>query len=351
MKWCLLTALFVLAPVSKASVAGVGARAGGAFFGEAACRAIKHVGSPELQSFQEFIRDQQQQIVAKIQEIDGGAEFLADPWVRENSEDAKLSAAGCMCVLEDGCVFEKAGVGVTITGGVLTEARARAMSQRGTPMTAGSSYAAAALSLVFHARNPMQPTFRADVRVFEVLSADGTGACRWYGGGADLTPAYLFEEDATEFHQFYRDLCDAHACADYKQFKSWCDSYFYLPCRGETRGIGGIFFDDLADEGAADFTRALARSFIPSYEPIVARRRSMTHTPEQREWQLLRRGRYLEFNLLYDRGVRFGLESGNGRTDNIMVSAPPLIRWAYKPPLGPEEERIQDVLRKPRDWA
>ena len=206
---------------------------------------------------------------------------------------------------------------------------------------------AATLSLVFHGATPMVPTFRADVRLFQV------GSTNWFGGGADLTPYYLFDEDARAFHSAWRNICDAHECADHAHFKAWCDRYFYLPSRQEHRGIGGISFDDLSSPGAFDFVHEVARQWLPSYLPIVEKRRLLRFSEAQRNWQLERRGRYLEFNLLNDRGVRFGLEAGTvDSVERIMVSAPPLIRWKYKSTAAPgsEEERLLEVLKSPRDW-
>lgn len=213
----------------------------------------------------------------------------------------------------------------------------------------GDEYAAAAMSLVFHSAHPLVPTLRADVRLFQVAGQS------WYGGGCDLTPFYVNEEDATAFHAHWRDVCTQYQSGLYTRLKDWCDKYFYIPARKEHRGLGGLFFDDLTSKecgfDAAEFTRAVGRGILPSWVGIAAARSSLPFTPAQRDWQLLRRGRYLEFNLLYDRGVKFGLDGG--RIESIMVSAPPLIAWKYNvqaEPGSPEAE-LEALLRTPRQWA
>ncbi|KAF6249723.1 Coproporphyrinogen III oxidase [Scenedesmus sp. NREL 46B-D3] len=236
--------------------------------------------------------------------------------------------------------------------GTLSAARAQAMSSRGRSQidpAGGQPYSAAALSLVFHAAHPLVPTLRADVRLFQVAG------CSWFGGGCDLTPSYLFEQDAAEFHAYWQGVCDKYSPELYAEHKAWCDKYFYIPARKEHRGIGGLFFDDLDAEGAAfdvqAYTEDVARGILPSWTAIAQRRSSQQFTEEQRNWQLLRRGRYLEFNLLYDRGVKFGLDGG--RVESIMVSAPPLIAWKYNvvPKEGSEEEKLVKVLQQPREWV
>eukprot|EP00898_Chlorokybus_atmophyticus_P002929 jgi/Chlat1/3637/Chrsp238S03636 len=281
-----------------------------------------------------------------------GLRFCSDSWKR--GEDA--GSYGLTRVLEGGELLEKAAVNVSVIRGTLSEQRAKAISGRGqSVVSAGQSYFAAALSLVLHSVSPLVPTFRSDVRYFEV--DDGAA---WFGGGADLTPYYIFDEDQREFHRFWRDLCEVHEQGLYAKLKRSCDEYFYLPARKEHRGTGGIFFDDLAglretsgEEGlefAFAFIDDVAHGWMRSYLPIARRRGRISYTDAQRQWQLLRRGRYLEFNLLYDRGVRFGLDTG--RIESIMVSAPPLIAWRYNvvPEAGSEEEKLVEILRQPRDW-
>lgn len=315
-----------------------------------------------------------------------GRQFVKDRWQRNEGDEN--AGYGLTCVLEGGRVLEKAAANVSIVRGELTEARAKAMSVRQCrQLSPGTPYFAAALSLVFHAAHPLIPTFRADVRYFEVDGHKG-----WFGGGADLTPAYLYESDISEFHRFYQTTCQAYHPDLYPTLKPLCDKYFYLPARKEHRGVGGIFFDDLesippphmalpgASAAAAAgsspsrsppsaaaataaiessgfarayrFTSDVANGFMPSFWPIVDRRRGESFRADEREWQLLRRGRYLEFNLLYDRGVRFGMD-GNGRVESIMVSAPPLIAWHYnvQPEEGSPEAALEAVLRQPREWV
>lgn len=285
-------------------------------------------------------------------EFSSNAKFVTDRWEREND-----SGFGITRVLEGGDVVEKAASNVSIIRGTLTKARAQAMSSRGRPTidpNGGQAYSAAAMSLVFHSAHPHIPTLRADVRVFEVEGQ------KWFGGGCDLTPFYVHEEDFHEFHGYWKGVCDAFTPdgSSYDAYKAWCDDYFYIPARKEHRGIGGIFFDDLDDESvgtratnAEEYVRNVGNGILPSWMPIVERRRDMAVVEEERAWQLLRRGRYLEFNLLYDRGVKFGLEGG--RIESIMVSAPPLISWKYNvvPEAGSEEAELLALLTdKPRCW-
>ncbi|KAH7432754.1 hypothetical protein KP509_07G038100 [Ceratopteris richardii] len=282
-------------------------------------------------------------------------------------QDNVLCRYGITRVLENGNSMEKAAVNVSIIHGHLSEARAKAMSSRGRNVEVGSEYFAGALSIVFHPCNPYVPTFRSDVRYFEVKDFG------WFGGGADLTPNYLDEDDARYFHTFLKEICDKFDPDFYQRSKSACDSYFYLPARKEHRGIGGIFFDDLESFTVDDhksensimvkekykseraqvfeFVCQLAKGFLPSYLPIVKRKRDLPYGDRERQWQLLRRGRYLEFNLLYDRGVKFGLDGG--RIESIMVSAPPLIAWKYNvvPEIGSPEAQMIETLSCPRIWV
>jgi coproporphyrinogen III oxidase len=207
---------------------------------------------------------------------------------------------------------------------------------------------ASGISLIIHPRNPFVPTTHANFR--HIVH----GQKAWFGGGADLTPYYLFEEDAQHFHRSLRAACDAHDPSYYPRFKKTCDSYFWLKHRGEARGVGGLFFEDMGGEPAREFAfvRDVGRAFLPAYLPIVARRKDAPYGDAQRAWQEQRRGRYVEFNLLYDRGTGFGLETG-GRVESILVSLPPRVRWDYdaQPPAGSEEARLLEVVKHPRDWA
>mmetsp|Transcript_12362 Transcript_12362/g.37705 ORF Transcript_12362/g.37705 Transcript_12362/m.37705 type:complete len:364 (+) Transcript_12362:194-1285(+) len=297
----------------------------------------------------------QDHVCHEVVEADkSGQHFQEDEWQRTQG-----SGGGRTRVLEDGDLFEKAAANVSVVRGRLNAERASAMRERGNrSVEADTEYFAAALSIVFHSLSPMVPTLRGDVRVFQTTARDENGqkkSIAWAGGGADLTPSYLYEKDAVEFHRYWKQVCDRHSVADYANFKAWCDRYFYIPMRKEHRGIGGIFFDDLDFSEPAQvegFLSDVATGWMQSFRPIAERRRKEPYGKQEREWQLIRRGRYAEFNLVYDRGVRFGL-LGGGRTESIMVSAPPLIRWKYNytPAQGSREEELLKVLRQPRDWA
>jgi coproporphyrinogen III oxidase len=278
--------------------------------------------------FVDFLKKTQREIIEKIEKMDGsGVSFTNDTWGVFEGGDEKLLSGGITRVFQGGNVIEKGACSLTlIRQGILTAERAAAIrSRQDLDITAGDIYSAAALSIVLHSRSPRVPTFRSDVRVFFVQSDTDTMA--WFGGGADLTPYYLFDEDATFFHNMYRDLCDDNPKEfSYQNLKELCDNYFYLPARAEHRGTGGIFFDDMeATPENYDFVKDVANAWMPSWLPIVERRRNTPFTEKQKQWQLLRRGRYLEFNLLYDRGVKFGLANTNPRVEGVMVSAPPLV--------------------------
>jgi coproporphyrinogen III oxidase len=245
-------------------------------------------------------------------------------------------------VLQDGALFEKAGVSVSEVEGGLDPAFARRLQGD------GLSFAAVGLSLVLHPRSPMVPTVHMNVRFIQ------RGATGWFGGGSDLTPYYLFDEDARHFHATLRDVCERHAVEPgaWEKYKRAADAYFYLRHRGEHRGVGGIFFEDLPGDPRAQlrFVTDVARAFLPAYLPIVERRRALPYGDAERRWQEIRRGRYVEFNLVLDRGTTFGLETG-GRTESILMSLQ--VRWVYdhRPASGSAEERLLAVLRSPRDWA
>lgn len=298
-------------------------------------------GLSSVSSFGRVLECKQAELCAAFEALDGsGEKFCVDEWSREDG------SRGVTRVLQKGDVIDKGGVSLTLAQGVLSEQRAAAMRTRGRAVEAGLPYSAAALSLVLHAKSPFVPTFRSDVRLF-VVGDDG-----WYGGGADLTPSYLFEEDAMEFHRSWRKVC-RDSSADYGRLKKWCDEYFYLPLREEHRGIGGIFFDEMKDDENFDaraFAENVADNFFDSWAPIVERRRHMPYNDDHVEWQRLRRGRYLEFNLMHDRGVKFGLSPE--ALERVLVSAPPLVAWEYRhePPPGSEEARLLQVLKTPKDW-
>jgi coproporphyrinogen III oxidase len=282
-----------------------------------------------------YFRELQERISSALSRLDG-ATFHEDHWTREGG------GGGRTRVLENGGLFEKAGVNFSAVGGNLPEEFA-AKIPRGT----GTAFTAAGISLVLHPRSPMVPTVHANFRYLE------RGEAAWFGGGMDLTPYYPFAEDAQHFHRTLKSSCDRHDPEFYPKFKKWCDEYFFLKHRGETRGIGGVFFDYLEGDLEKHFTFVtdLGNSFLDAYVPIVQKRRDAAYEDRHRDYQLYRRGRYVEFNLLYDRGTIFGLET-RGRTESILMSLPPLVRWVYNftPEPGSLEERNLEFFR-PRDWV
>jgi len=311
--------------------------------------------------FEALILKNQEAICEGIAKLDG-KEFRVDSWERPNGH-----GMGRSMVLQDGNVFEKAGVNVSVVRGTLSPAAAKAMRSRGKETGSGEEppFFAAGISLVIHPKNPMAPTVHLNYRYFEVIDDSGKTSW-WFGGGSDLTPSYLREEDAIEFHSDLKAVCDKHDPEYFGKFKKWCDEYFYNPHRKESRGVGGIFFDDLdqrpanADPKLDDreaifaFSSDCLTSFLPTYLKIMQRRKDEPFTEKQKEWQALRRGRYVEFNLVYDRGTKFGLNTPkNVRIESMLVSLPLHARWEYmhevKP--GSEEDKLEQVLRTPRDWA
>jgi coproporphyrinogen III oxidase len=296
----------------------------------------------EFESVHAWLRGLQERICAGLEAIDGGR-FGQDEWQRPEG------GGGRSRVLKEGAVFEQAGVGFSDVSGATLPPSATAHR----PELAGAPWRAAGVSLVIHPRNPHVPTAHANVRFFEARPADRE-PIRWLGGGFDLTPFYPVHEDVLHWHRTARDLCAPFGGeARYRAHKDWCDRYFFLKHRGEARGIGGLFYDDLQEQGVdADFayTRAVGDGFLDAYLPIVARRKDTPYGEREREFQLYRRGRYVEFNLVWDRGTLFGLQSG-GRTESILMSLPPRVRfeYAWTPEPGSAEARLADYLR-PRDW-
>lgn len=289
----------------------------------------------------------QDAICRAVEGLDGKA-FRREEWERPEG------GGGVTRVLQDGNAFEKAGVNVSVVHGTLSPEAAGAMGGGRQAGTSDLRFFAAGLSVVIHPHNPMAPTAHCNYRYFERGEPDAPAAW-WFGGGSDLTPAYLIEEDAVHFHSTLKAACDRHDGAYYPRFKAWCDEYFFLPHRGERRGVGGIFFDDLHDRdplALLRFVEECAGAFVPSYLPLVERRMGDPFTAAQKRWQALRRGRYVEFNLLYDRGTTFGLRTG-GRVESILMSLPLTARWEYgaEPERGSEEARLLEVLRTPRPWA
>jgi coproporphyrinogen III oxidase len=294
---------------------------------------------PLRERARDFFAALQAEISVALEQLDGQARFREDLWEREGG------GGGCTRVMESGALFEKAGVNFSEVHGELSEAFATKL-----PIGEGTSFFATGVSLVLHPWNPMVPTVHANFRYLE------RGPTGWFGGGADLTPYYPYIEDIIHFHRTLKEACDRFDPSFYPRFKRWCDEYFFIRHRGEMRGVGGIFFDYLTGEGTGgielvfEFVREVSRAFLPAYLPIAERRRTEPFTEREREFQLIRRGRYVEFNLVYDRGTAFGLET-KGRAESILMSLPPLARWTYDyhPQPGSREAQAWEFFR-PRDW-
>jgi coproporphyrinogen III oxidase len=307
----------------------------------------------DSQSVREYLIGLQQRIVARLEALDGKP-FLSDAW--EKPADAPLGGGGLTRILEGGNLFERAGVGFShVTGKQLPPS---ASAHR--PELAGRGFEAIGVSLVLHPRNPYVPTVHMNVRFF-LARRRGNGAADngeevfWFGGGMDLTPYYGFEEDARHFHATCKAALDPFGTDYYPRFKRWCDEYFFLKHRNEPRGVGGIFFDDFAELGfehSFALQRSVGDAFLDAYVPIVERRRDTKYGEREREFQAYRRGRYVEFNLVYDRGTLFGLQSG-GRTESILMSLPPQVSWRYDwhPQPGTPEARLYSDFLRARDWA
>ncbi len=289
-----------------------------------------------------YLLELQDHICNGLQSEDGGGRFKEDLWNRESG------GGGRTRVLEQGDVFEQAGVNFSHVSGDRLPPSATAAR----PQLAGRDFQALGISLVIHPRNPHVPTSHANVRFF-IADKEGEEPVWWFGGGYDLTPYYPVSEDIIHWHQIARDTCQPFGDDVYPQFKTWCDEYFYLKHRNEARGVGGLFFDDLSEWGfepCFDFIQAIGDSYLDAYLPIVRRRKQTAYNERQRKFQLYRRGRYVEFNLVWDRGTLFGLQSG-GRTESILMSLPPVVNWRYnwQPEPGSEEDELAEYL-KPRDW-
>ena len=274
--------------------------------------------------------------------------FARDAWQKEPGEP--LQGQGLTCILEGGEVFERAGVGFSHVSGP----RLPPSATQHRPELAGAPFAAMGVSLVFHPRNPYVPTVHMNVRMIEAIRPGNEPVC-WFGGGMDLTPHYGFAEDCVHFHQTCRDALAPFGDDKYPRFKTWCDDYFLNKHRGEPRGIGGIFFDDFAEGGADNgfaLIRAVGEAFLPAYEPVVRRRQATPWGERERQHQLVRRGRYVEFNLVWDRGTHFGLQSG-GRTESILLSMPPQVAWTYQyqPEPGSPEAELTERYLKAQAWV
>ncbi len=294
-----------------------------------------------------LFRALQETICSSLEKLDGQASFVSDAWERHDVAAAH-GGGGVSRVLKHGGIFEQAGVNFSAVQGQLPAELCGQMIGR----AESSPFYATGVSLVLHPLSPLIPTTHANFRFLEVAEKS------WFGGGMDLTPYYLFPEDATHFHRVIKTTCDQYSTDYYPRFKKWCDEYFFLPHRGETRGVGGIFFDYLGrdvgemSQNYLPFVRGVASAFLQAYEPIVNRRRNEAWSAAQREFQLLRRGRYVEFNLIYDRGTLFGLKTG-GRTESILMSLPPQVRWEYNYQVQPgtPEAELLAVVKQPREWV
>ena len=290
-----------------------------------------------------FLLGLQSIVCQSLEQLDGKQTFIKDSWKREEG------GGGTSRVLANGAVFEQAGVNFSHVMGAKMPASATAHR----PELAGRSFEAMGVSLVIHPKNPYVPTTHANVRFF-IATKDGADPVWWFGGGFDLTPYYPFKEDVIDWHQNAKDLSDPFGEQVYPKYKKWCDDYFFLPHRNETRGVGGLFFDDLNENGfepSFNYMKAVGEGFIKAYGPIVERRKNIEYGEKERQFQLYRRGRYVEFNLVYDRGTLFGLQTG-GRTESILMSMPPLVRWeyAYEPENGSQESDLYEYYLKPQDW-
>ncbi|ENM5882841.1 oxygen-dependent coproporphyrinogen oxidase [Vibrio metoecus] len=300
----------------------------------------------DKQAVKSFLLQLQDQICQQLEAADGQAQFIEDAWQREPGE--KLGGGGRTRVMRGGAVFEQGGVNFSHVFGEQMPGSATAHR----PELAGRRFEAMGVSLVMHPKNPYVPTSHANVRFF-IAEKEGEAPIWWFGGGFDLTPFYPFVEDCQFWHHTAKNLCAPFGADIYNQHKAWCDRYFYLPHRNETRGIGGLFFDDLNEwpfEQCFAYMQAVGEGYTQAYVPIVEKRKNTPFTERERQFQLYRRGRYVEFNLVLDRGTLFGLQTG-GRTESILMSMPPLARWeyAYQPESGTPEAQLREFL-VPREW-
>ena len=292
-----------------------------------------------------YIQNLQDQITSRLEQIDGLATFREDNWQRPEG------GGGRTRVIENGTIFEKGGVNISAVHGKLPDSMQKMFG------VGEVDFFACGLSLVIHPKSPMVPTVHANWRYFEMYDGSGNVIDAWFGGGQDLTPYYLFEEDAVHFHTVCKSACDEHGPDFYAKYKKQCDAYFWNAHRNEARGIGGLFFDYLKADGEMSmhdwfgFVTGIGNSFVESYVPIVEKRKELPYKEKHRTWQEIRRGRYVEFNLVHDKGTLFGLKT-NGRIESILMSLPPHVQWVYDhhPATGSPEEALVNVLREPKDW-
>jgi coproporphyrinogen III oxidase len=297
----------------------------------------------DINQVKQYLLNLQDQICRALEVEEADARFIEDLWERAEG------GGGRTRVLSNGAVFEQGGVNFSHVHGFSLPPSATAKR----PELANRQFEAMGVSLVIHPRNPYVPTSHANVR-FLIAKKDGEPAIWWFGGGFDLTPFYPFHEDVLHWHQTARQACEPFGDEVYSRYKKWCDEYFFLKHRNETRGVGGLFFDDLNEPGFAQsfaFMQSVGNHYIPAYLPIVQKRKSTPYTERERNFQLYRRGRYVEFNLVFDRGTLFGLQSG-GRTESILMSMPPVAHWQYnwQPEPGSPEAELYDTYLKPQNW-
>lgn len=306
---------------------------------------------PDIQAVKTYLLALQDTICDQLAFVDGSASFDIDEWEREaNPEKPGMTGGGRTRLLVDGSVIEQGGVNFSHVFG--EEMPVSATAHR--PELAGRKFQALGVSLVIHPKNPFVPTSHANVRFF-IAEKDGEDPVWWFGGGYDLTPYYGFDEDCIHWHNTAREACAPFGEGVYPRYKKWCDDYFYLKHRDEQRGVGGLFFDDLNEWGfekSFNFLKSIGDSYLKAYLPIISKRKEEKYKEENREFQLYRRGRYVEYNLVYDRGTLFGLQSG-GRTESILMSMPPLVKWVYnwKPEENSEEAKLYEHFLVPKDWA
>ena len=296
--------------------------------------------------FYNYIKALQNKIIKELEAIEGKVSFNQDPWKRSEG------GGGLTRVIENGNVIEKGGVNISSVHGSLPK------SMQNHFKVGEVDFFACGLSLVIHPLNPMVPTVHANLRYFEMYDHQGIITDQWFGGGQDITPYYLFEEDVEHFHQICKTACDKHHPNYYADFKQKCDIYFFNKHRNEARGLGGLFFDYLKKdntfslEDRFNFVASVGDSFLEAYTPLLKKRRNQSYTPDQRNWQEIRRGRYVEFNLVHDKGTLFGLQT-NGRIESILMSLPPKVQWKYnyQPQVNSDEARLLEVLKSPRNWV
>ena len=296
--------------------------------------------------FYNYILQLQDTITSKLEAIDETAKFQEDLWKRPEG------GGGRTRVISEGVVFEKGGVNISAVHGPLAPAMQKYFGVE------DCDFFACGLSLVLHPKNPMVPTVHANWRYFEMYDKSGKTVTSWFGGGQDLTPYYLFDEDSVHFHTVCKTACDKHNPSFYPKYKKQCDTYFHNAHRNEGRGIGGLFFDrcseteEMTMQNWYDFVTEVGDSFLEAYVPIVEKRKDLAYTKAQRDWQEVRRGRYVEFNLIHDKGTLFGLKT-NGRIESILMSLPPHVQWHYNhiPDEGSEEAKLLEVLKNPKDWV